>query len=166
MIARIAGVTLAAVLSVTLAVSAPARGTWAAGQELPTPRSELAAVELDGRLYALGGGGGDAQRANEVWDPASWTWQPRAPPPRALNHLGAAAVNGRLYVFGGEDPTQTYADAFAFDPLVGAWGGAAPMPTARHGPGAATLAGAVHVIGGGTAPGGGSDTSVHEILTP
>jgi hypothetical protein len=40
------------------------------------------------------------------------------------------------------------------------------MPTPRHGLGVVAYGGQLHVIGGGTSPGGGSDSSLHEILTP
>jgi N-acetylneuraminic acid mutarotase len=75
-------------------------------------------------------------------------------------------VDGKVYIFGGEDPGQTYSDGFVYDMATDSWGTTEPMPTPRHGLGVGVYDGQIHVIGGGTSPSGGSDTSIHEILTP
>jgi hypothetical protein len=72
-----------------------------------------------------------------------------------------------VYVFGGEDPGQTHGEVFAYNPTADSWSDTIPpMPTPRHGLAAVEAGGRIHVIGGGTSPGGGADSSFHEILTP
>jgi N-acetylneuraminic acid mutarotase len=86
--------------------------------------------------------------------------------PDARSGIAGAVVNGRVYVFGGEDPGQTHAEVFIYDPASDSWSTGTPMPTPRHGLSAVAANGQIHVLGGGLSPGGGSDTSIHEILTP
>jgi N-acetylneuraminic acid mutarotase len=102
----------------------------------------------------------------EVLDPAFGAWTFGAPMPEARSGIAGATVNGRTYVFGGEDPGQTHGEVFVYDPTTDSWSIATSMPTPRHGLAAVPVSGQIHVIGGGLSPGGGSDTSLHEILTP
>jgi N-acetylneuraminic acid mutarotase len=69
-------------------------------------------------------------------------------------------------VTGGEDPSDTHGDLYAYDPTTDAWSTGPSMPTPRHGLSVLAAGGNLHVIGGGVAPGGGSDSSIHEVLTP
>ncbi len=95
--ALVTGVVLSAI-----AVAVWAQGSWATdGPLLPTPRSEIGAAVVDGQVFVLGGGIGEAQKANEILDVASGQWRTGAPMPVGLNHHGVAALNGRVYVFGG-----------------------------------------------------------------
>ena len=58
---------------------------WSRLTSMPTPRSEVAAVELDGKIYVFGGFGRGAV-ANEAYDPATDTWSRLAPIPRSVDH--------------------------------------------------------------------------------
>jgi len=75
-------------------------GTWQKRTPMPSARTEVAAAELGGKIYVMGGyeKGGDLV---EEYDPKNDTWRTRAPLPKALHHIGAAAVNGKIYVIGG-----------------------------------------------------------------
>jgi len=75
-------------------------GTWQKRAPMPSARTEVAAVELGGKIYVMGGyeKGGDLV---EEYDPKNDTWRTRAPLPKALHHIGAAAVNGKIDVIGG-----------------------------------------------------------------
>ena len=85
----------------------PHTDTWGAPlTPMPTPRTHLAAVEVDGMIYAIGGlGSGWAVLDTvEVYDVAGDTWNPIGPltpvqTPREL--LGAATVDGLIYAIGG-----------------------------------------------------------------
>ena len=61
---------------------------------MPSARTEVAAVELGGKIYVMGGyeKGGDLL---EEYDPAKDSWRRRALLPRPLHHVGAASVAGK-----------------------------------------------------------------------
>ncbi|HME60861.1 MAG TPA: kelch repeat-containing protein, partial [Candidatus Binatia bacterium] len=83
-----------------LAAAAQLPGRWQLRASVPEPRSELAAVELNGKIYLIGGyiKNGDLF---EEYDPASDSWRRRASLPKSLHHIGAASINGKIYVIGG-----------------------------------------------------------------
>ena len=80
----------------------PLEGFWARLADLPTPRSEVAAAEVDGKIYVLGGFGQGAV-ANEEYDPPTGTWRQRAPIPRGVDHAAAVSPDGQVYLVGGFD---------------------------------------------------------------
>lgn len=130
------------------------RADWSMGATMPTPRSEMPAVAINGRIYIPGGFGG--MRAFEIYDPAADEWESAAELPEPRHHLMAAALDGQLYVFGGArnllwQPTDS---AWAFDPSTGAWRDLAPMPEARLAGTAATVGEMIYIVGG---TGGGED---------
>ncbi len=70
---------------------------------MPTRRSGPGVVEVNGRVYALGGE--SAQGASmlvEEYDPATNGWAERTPLPESRRHMGVAAIGGRIFVMGGE----------------------------------------------------------------
>jgi N-acetylneuraminic acid mutarotase len=148
----------------------PATETWTTGPALGVARDHFVLVESGGRLFAIGGRIGNFARnvdTVEILEPGATAWTFGAPLPQPRSGFAGSVVGGTIYVFGGEDPAQTYGEVFAYDPSTDSWSeGVAPMPTPRHGLAAVTVAGQIHAIGGGTSPGGGADSSFHEILTP
>jgi N-acetylneuraminic acid mutarotase len=79
-------------------------GSWAPGQSLPTPRSEIAAAVLNGRLYVAGGFGNPRATILDdflAFDPATGAWTELAPLPQARHHAALTALDGRLYLTGG-----------------------------------------------------------------
>jgi len=98
---------------------------------MPSARTELAAVELGGKIYVIGGyeKGGDLL---EEYDPAKDSWRRLALLPRPLHHVGAASVGGKIYVIGGylsgEGSVNT---VYEYDPATDQWRMRAIMPTPR-----------------------------------
>ncbi|WP_271008339.1 Kelch repeat-containing protein [Paucibacter sp. B51] len=84
-------------------VYSPAEDRWSSAPPLPRARAGLAAVALDGRLYALGGEGpgGEVSAAMERYEPSRQTWTTLADMPYRSHGLGAVAAGGALYVMGG-----------------------------------------------------------------
>jgi N-acetylneuraminic acid mutarotase len=129
---------------------------WQRLSNMPTPRSEVPVVTLDGKIYAAGGytaGIGipvHGQAVVEVYDPPTGEWTRIADLPAARHHPMAAAAAGRVFVFGGYDANtdQPTATAWSYDPATDRWSDVAPMP----GPvaaGAAVAAGdQIFVVGG------------------
>ena len=92
---------------------------------------------------------------------------PRLPRPRAgVNGIAAA---GCFYVFGGEGndthPQGVFPDVDVYDPASDTWRALAPLPVPVHGvTGAAFLDGWIHLPGGGTARGGNSGSTIHQVF--
>lgn len=130
----------------------PAAEGWRTLAPMPTPRSEVAAAELDGKIYVVGGfvGNGSATATVEVYDPAKNTWVSVASLPATRHHTVAVGLGGKLYVVGGfetsfQDPTTT---TFVYDPASDSWTEAASMTVPRGGHAVAVLNERIYAIGG------------------
>jgi N-acetylneuraminic acid mutarotase len=60
---------------------------------------EVAVAEVGGKIYVIGGFGGE--RELEIYDPVADRWTRGAAFPREVHHAGAMGLNGKLYVIGG-----------------------------------------------------------------
>lgn len=107
------------------------QGKWATRAPMPSSRTEVAAVELAGKIYVIGGFGKSGDLVEE-FDPATNGWRSRASLPVPLHHVGAVAAGGKIYVIGGYsgrwDAVNTL---YEYDPAADRWRARAPMPTAR-----------------------------------
>jgi len=108
---------------------------------LPVPRSQLAAAELGGKLYAVGGMDGPHFNENpsagrlglstvEAYDPASGTWQGLAPMHHPRHDLCLAVVKGKLYAVGGWHQGMIQDTLEAYDPAADTWATLAPKAPA------------------------------------
>ncbi len=129
----------------------PATNTWQARAEMPTPRSALGVVALNDKIYAVGGGDGNAMHVVEEYDPMTDTWRARADVPTARSNFGIAASNGKVYAIGGEGNSGAIVEEY--DPLTDSWTRRADIPTPRYVFGAATAGnGKIYAIGGAGGP--------------
>ena len=96
-------------LSTTTEAYDPESDTWAANKAkmallapLPTPRSGLGAVSVNGVIYTVGGRSlqGISQTV-EIYDPLSDTWTSGAPMPTERVLLTVGELDGILYAIGG-----------------------------------------------------------------
>ena len=132
---------------------APGRNEWRARAPMELARNRFAAVEVDGRVYVIGGYTENGNTASvEVYDPAEDRWV--AGPPLALPRHGHAAVvqDGHVVVIGGyategENQGQT-ASVEVLVPGGDAWTPGVPLPDPRGFHGALELGGGVYVFQG------------------
>jgi len=130
----------------------PGRDEWIERAGMPTARGGLAVVNVENKLYALGGYDGESNpRVVEVYDPADDAWASVAPLPTPRDHLTAVSVGGRIYAIGGRvglnyDDNLTTVEEF--DPAHDRWETRAGMPTARSGITAGVIDGWIYVVGG------------------
>ena len=150
------------------------RDTWIMKADLPVsifPEgiSSLAACEIDGKIYVMGGGGNGSREEPpspsattlKVYTLASDSWTLKANMPTLRTALSAVAVNGKIYVIGGVarsngwywDLAEATADELVsavevYDPETDTWTRKTDMPTARCGMGTAVVAGKIYTIGG------------------
>ena len=98
---------------------------------MPSSRTEVAAAEVGGKIYVMGGFGRGGELV-EKYDPAKDSWRRRASLPRPLHHVGAAAVAGKIYVIGGYvTGSGSMSTVYEYDPSLNQWRERAAMPTAR-----------------------------------
>jgi N-acetylneuraminic acid mutarotase len=122
---------------------------------MPTPRSEVAGVILDGKVYVIGGfvmpNNVIIPRKSdivEVYDIKNKTWSSAASLPRKMDHVGAAVYNGKLYVVGGTSDYIRSNKLFIYDPVSDKWTQGKPMPTARSALTTQVIDGILYAIGG------------------
>ncbi|HUR93767.1 MAG TPA: kelch repeat-containing protein [Gemmatimonadales bacterium] len=112
-------------------LAAAARDVWMTRASMPTARERLAAVVVNGVLYAIGGVNSSPLTTVEAYTLGNNTWTSKAPLPAARFHLNAGVVDGVLYAAGGLDesgePTTTL---YAYNAHTNTWTSKVPMPTA------------------------------------
>ena len=128
---------------------------WAVKAPMPTARYGLAAAEVGGKIYAIGGEGSRGRlQVVEEYDPVSNTWTTKAPMPTTRAYLAAGAVGGKIYAIGGfGNNTTLNVDTSLkvveeYNPASNTWTTKAPMPTTRSDLAAAEVGGKIYAIGG------------------
>jgi N-acetylneuraminic acid mutarotase len=143
---------------------------WQTLPNLPSQRNHLAACAINGRIYVVGGrlqGGFTSPMTNilEVFDPATSQWTTRAPMPTIRGGINGVAANGCFFVFGGEGPNGVFDEMEMYMPAQNRWYRLETLPIAVHGvTGSAFVNGWIHLPGGGTATGGSSGATLHQVF--
>lgn len=133
-------------------------GRWVTLAPMPEARQELAAAALDGRVYAIAGLAGRANRT-DVYDPATNAWTTVANLPVGTDHAWAVSLGGRVYLGAG-----TSNRVFAHDPVPGTWSEVASSAFFHGGtPAAGVIGGRIYVAGGA---GGGMAGNELEVYDP
>lgn len=135
-------------------------GSWVALARMTEPRQELAAAELAGRIYTIGGLSGRAN-ANEIYDVVTDAWTLGPDFPIDTDHAWAVALAGRIYAGGGRTNR-----VFAFDPAFGVWTEVASSAFIHGGtPAAAVIGGRIYVAGGAGGAMVGNEVEAYDPLT-
>ena len=134
----------------TVSVYDPATRQWTAGAPMPTARSGLAAVTLNGRIFALGGqNSGTSLKTMEVYDPQKDTW---GSAPTMLDSRSNLAATTRsdmtIYALGGFGDGETSNSVQVFDAQTGKWTSGPSMVSGAAGLGVAIVAGKIYTAGG------------------
>ncbi len=119
--------------------------TWTTKANMPTGRSGLAAAEINGKLYAVGGNNGGVL---QVYDPQTNSWMSLASMPAGRSGVAAAVIDGKLYAVGGLNFGTPQNALQVYDPQTDTWTSKASMPTARGALGAAVIDGKLYAVGG------------------
>lgn len=118
---------------------------------MPSPRANMGAATMDGKIYVAGGHGALADlRTLELYDPATNSWASLPPMAAARSRLMVAASGGKLYAMGGQLRTVDYvmSSVEVYRPTAQTWTAGLPMPVARAGGSAVVWSGAIHVVDG------------------
>ncbi len=137
---------------------------WRKLSPVPTPRTEVGAALMGGRIFVMGGFAADGTTVPtvEAYNIATDRWSARSAMPLAVNHPMAASTEDAIYLVGGhtaEGPPTDRAFAFA----NGRWRELPPMPEPRAAGGAAVVDGLLYVVGGVALEGHGTRTLVFDI---
>jgi non-specific serine/threonine protein kinase len=119
---------------------------------LPTPRSEVAAVNYANVIFVIGGFGGP--KVVERYAPAAGTWIRDPDLPIGVDHAMAAGVLGGrrpgIFVIGGYENGVATDRLFYYLPVAqgGKWEELAPMPQPRAAGAAVAIGRKIYVVGG------------------
>jgi hypothetical protein len=107
---------------------------WYELEPMISPRKQLAAAELDGKLYVCGGWDGSQYlRGVEYYEPGPKAWMQSSLMQVARGSFGLATMNGQLWAAGGYDGQRHLASVERFNVSAQVWSAAAPLITARSG---------------------------------
>jgi len=116
-------------------------------------RHESAAIEVDGKLYLIGG---RALREVQVYDPVASTWTNLGQTPLEIHHFQPVAIGQKIYLIGGLSccypSEEIIADIHVFDTQSNTWSIAGEMPASRARGSAGTVVynNKIYVLGGNT----------------
>ena len=82
----------------------PATNMWETKTPMPTPRGELKANCVNGKIYLIGGSDGSRfgfYKTTEVYDPSTDSWTTKAPIPTAVGFYASAVVENNIYLLEG-----------------------------------------------------------------
>src|SRR6266567_1100522 len=139
--------------------------TWSAVAQLPSARSDLAAVAHGGKIFVFGGCN-DTGVTDEVdmYDPQTNTWTTGlAPMPTKRASLVAGHSGNQVYAIGGTDGVSASNANEVYDIPSDTWSANAPMTTRRQEAGVNSHGGRIYVVGGAT-PVHGTSTDANEVF--
>lgn len=131
------------------------RNKWTAIAPMKIAGSGIQAVELGGKIYALGGwcgvrgGSYHSIRNVQVYDPRTRQWSLAAPMIHMRSTFPAIVAAGKIYVVGG-DGTSTMAEVYS--PGANKWTAIAPLPQSRQYVFGAAMGGQLFALGGTHTP--------------
>ena len=122
------------------------------GMDLPNPRTEVTAANLDDTVYVIGGFTFDGKITDivEMYNSTDNTWAQNIKSlPLPLHHSSSDTYGGKIYVVGGYTGNWIPSNnLFIYDPATNNWTVGNPMPTPRGSPNANFVNGILYVIGG------------------
>lgn len=132
----------------------PTTDSWTTVAPLLSPRSDLAATEVGGKIYVFGGcTGTPAAVLNtvDVYDPTTNTWSktPADMPTARASMYAVGARGNTVYVFGGQVGGVQLNVNEAYKVSSDTWSADTPMLTPRAEMGAASHGGLIYAVGGG-----------------
>ena len=115
----------------------PATNTWETKTPMPTPRSDLQANVIKGKIYLIGGiitnntspSGYSTTPLNQVYDPTSDSWIQKEPLPYMLPGYASATADSKIYVIGGSLDGQRTALNQIYDTIADSWTIGSSAPT-------------------------------------
>jgi DNA-binding CsgD family transcriptional regulator len=125
-------------------------GQWKILEDMPTARSNFAAVVFGNHIYAIAGlSNSGVIGVNERYDLSKGAWDSLIPKPNPVMDVKAGAIGGLIYVPGGRLENKNVTDILEiYDPSEDIWIQGAHLPNAISAYGLATFEGKLFVFGG------------------
>ncbi len=139
----------------------PATNSWSVGASMPTPRTQVAAAELNGEIWVIGGftdedptdSVKEASSKVEIYDPVHDSWRNGPALPSVRFGMAAASLDGKIYVSGGWEDNSS--DLPYFDEAYtmyassgGGWTRLADMPYRRESHAMTSWQGKLYILAG------------------
>ena len=143
--------------------------TWSPVAQLPTPRSDLAAVAHGGKIFIFGGCSSTGVTGEvDMYDPQTNTWTTTGlmPMSTARASFVAGHSGGKVYAIGGTIDGVSLSNANeVYDIASNSWSNNTAMTAARQEAGVNSHGGRIYVVGGAT-PAYGTSTAANEAFKP
>lgn len=151
--------------------------SWSELSSLNIGRCECEAIELNGKIYVIGGGpestSGNTLSSVECYDPGTKSWSTVSPMHNGRSRFAIAKFNNKIYVFGGTITTPfpsqgVLSSVEEYDPNTDTWTEKSAMPTARASLYASVINNKIYVVDGQGSGDAEDDTvrSVIEVYDP
>ena len=126
-------------------VKAQEENTWTTLAPMKEKRYGLGVVELDGKIYAMGGypGTGPNTDINEEYNPQTNKWTTKTPIPEPMAFFAITVYQNKIYCINGETGST-----YAYTPQYDSWETKSPLRHTRKFITANTLNDKIYVIGG------------------
>jgi fibronectin type 3 domain-containing protein len=142
-------VLMIVVLTSTASASAVQGNIWTTKASMATERNVHQAVEVNGKIYAIGGNDGKAYlNSVEEYNPQTNKWITKASMTDARYDHQVAVVDEKIYVIGGYNSSGDLNSVEEYDPTINKWTTKASMNTARRYPQVVAVGGKIYAIGG------------------
>ncbi len=143
--------------------------TWSPVAQLPTPRSDLAAVAHGGKIFVFGGCSSTGVTGEvDMYDPQTNTWTTTGlmPMSTARASFVAGHSGGKVYAIGGTIDGVTLSNANeVYDIASNSWSNNTAMTAARQEAGVNSHGGRIYVVGGAQ-PAFGTSSAANEVFKP
>jgi N-acetylneuraminic acid mutarotase len=130
--------------------------TWEHLTDPSVQREHLAAVAIQGEIWALAGRWqGEIFDSTEIFDPVAASWRSGPSLNEARSGFGAAVIEGGIVVAGGEvfEPDEALSTVERFDIGSGEWSFIDPLPHGLHGNPLVVIGSDLYLPGGSTRAG-------------
>ena len=135
----------------TLAVEEydPISNKWTEKADMPTARFGFAAVEVNSKIYCIGGRDNDnIFSIVEEYDPTLDKWTKKADMPTPRCFFSVSAVNSKIFAFGGGNRNGKVLTTEEYDPREDKWTKKTDMTTEQYGLSSNSVNGKIYAIGG------------------
>lgn len=150
----------------TIAFAGESLGTWTTKVSMHIPRYGLGVVDVNGRIYAIGGYNTNTfSDKTEEYDPVTNEWATKADMPTARRFFGVEEVNNKIYAIGGYEAIGRTSTVEEYDPISNEWTTKADMTVARHFLGVAKVNNKIYAIGGNSIIGASNVVEEYDPVT-